>query len=759
MRSSSRKFLKVVGVVTGASAVRWRCALAVLYLALLSPSAALASVQALFNPDVVEQAPFPSDRFTVPNSANITGLQVNLPLPDCTVRPTDCNILRVINTLDGFNLDPRLSIPFSGPIDVNSVNSDTMFVVKLGKSLKDHGRKNHGPKDRIVGINQVVWDPATNTLHAESDQLLEQDTAYAVVVTDGVHDSAGNPVQPSAGFAGLLGKDFDTSQAYLAELSEALDELPNGKGRDKQDLSDHIVVASVFTTQSATAMLEKVRRQVGATTPAPADFLLGPGGTRTVFPLSDITGVMFKAQTKTCTAPSCFATLPFFSLDALNVIPGVVRELAFGKYSSPDYEVHPGEYIPPIGTLTGTPVASATNDIYFNLFLPSGPKPESGWPVAIFGHGATGNKNAAFLVAAKMAQHGIATIAINMVGHGFGPLGTLTVTKTDLTSVSFSAGGRGRDQDADGSIDSNEGFLATPPRAIIANTDGIRQTVVDVMELVRLIQVGMDVHGSGTSDLDSSRIYYFGISLGGIYGTIFLAVEPDVLVGVPNVAGGPRIDLQRLSPVTRAGVGASLAASVPSLINIGGTDFNENLPLRDEPPLINTVPGADAIQQRFDRSEWVTQPGNSVAYAPYIRKEPLEGVPAKSTIFQFAKGDEQVPNPTTTAMLRAGDLADVATYYRNDLAFAVDSNVPKTPHIFLIRVPPVSSDPLVNAIALDAQEQIATLFESNGDTVINPDPAFFEVPIVPPLPETCNYLFPLPPPSPPFPFYLFFPSC
>src|SRR5216684_7778753 len=310
MRSSSRKFLKVVGVVTGASAVRWRYALAVLSLALLSPSAALASVQALFNPDVVEQAPFPSDRFTVPNSANITRLQVNLPLPDCTVRPTDCNILRVINTLDGFNLDPRLSIPFSGPIDVNSVNSDTMFVVKLGKSLKDHGRKNHGPKDRIVGINQVVWDPATNTLHAESDQLLEQDTAYAVVVTDGVHDSAGNPVQPSAGFAGLLGKDFDTSQAYLAELSEALDELPNGKGR----LSGHIVVASIFTTRSVTAILEKIRRQIGPTTPAPANFLLGPGGTRTVFFLSDITGITTKVQTKTCSAPSCFTTGTLSSL-------------------------------------------------------------------------------------------------------------------------------------------------------------------------------------------------------------------------------------------------------------------------------------------------------------------------------------------------------------------------------------------------------------------------------------------------------------
>src|SRR6266851_10083776 len=108
MRSSSRD-LKVVGVVAGASAVRRRCAFAVLSLALLWPSAAMASVQALFNPDVVEQAPFPSDRFTVPNPSNIMRLQVNLPLPDCTIHPSDCNDLRVINTLDGFNVNPRVS--------------------------------------------------------------------------------------------------------------------------------------------------------------------------------------------------------------------------------------------------------------------------------------------------------------------------------------------------------------------------------------------------------------------------------------------------------------------------------------------------------------------------------------------------------------------------------------------------------------------------------------------------------------------------
>ena len=56
-------------------------------------------------------------------------------------------------------------------------------------------------------------------------------------------------------------------------------------------------------------------------------------------------------------------------------------------------------------------------------------------------------------------------------------------------------------------------------------------------------------------------------------------------------------------------------------------------------------------------------------------------MPAKLVIFQFAKGDETVPYPTTSAILRAGDLEDTATFYRNDLAFAASpaSTIAKNP--------------------------------------------------------------------------------
>jgi hypothetical protein len=79
--------------------------LLVLSMFLIQPSVGWASgVHALFNLDSPSGDPFPSDRFTVPDSSHNTGLRVNLPKPDCSVRPSDCQDLDVINTLDGFNL-------------------------------------------------------------------------------------------------------------------------------------------------------------------------------------------------------------------------------------------------------------------------------------------------------------------------------------------------------------------------------------------------------------------------------------------------------------------------------------------------------------------------------------------------------------------------------------------------------------------------------------------------------------------------------
>ena len=683
----------------------------------------------------MQQSPFPSDFFTVSDSGQNTGLRVNLPLPNCSSQPSDCQDFALLNNLDGFSAQTRLEIPFDGAIDPTTVNSSTVFFVSLGDIVPGGA-----PGGKRVGVNQVVWDPASSTLFVESDELLEQHTRYVALITTGVKDANGEPVVASMEFTQFLSAQFvppdPQTTAYHNELVASL-----ANNALASVSSGSIVAATVFTTQSVTSFLEKVRDQIKASTPAPADFLLGTMGERTVFVRSAVSSVVFNQED---TIAPTFTALNL-NLSLLDLAPSSVGTIAFGKFKSPDYQIAPA-VLPDLPTRSGVPQSQQTSDMYFTLFLPASAKPATGWPVAIYGHGGGGDKNQEPLrVASIMAAHGVATIAVNSVGHGGGPLGTLVVTAGG-TSVTLPSGGRTVDVNGDGILDSQEGFIAAAPRTILFTRDGRRQSTIDLMQLVRVIQAGVDVDGDGIVDLDPLRIYSFGVSLGGTGSLIFLAIEPDVHAGVPNVFGGHTVDELRLSE--QDALGSLLFARTPSLLNAGPPDlvngifpFNDNLPLRNQPPVINTIAGAIAIQEVEARMRWVEMSGVPAGNAPYLRRKPLGGASAKSLIMQFAKGDMSQTNPESTAALRAGELADRTTYFRNDLAFAANRNFPKDPHGFLIRVTP-NWDPGVIMVAMEAQTQIAVFFASDGQMVVDPDGTgpLFELPIAGPLPEDLNFI-------------------
>ena len=149
----------------------------------LVPSLAQAAdaVRPTFDLTTPTGAPFPSDVFTDRDPSQLTGLRVDLPKPNCAVRPSDCADVDVLNDLDGFNLQPRISIPFTDEIDPTSVSSANVFLVRL-------------PDGAVTGINQIIWEPETDTLHVESDQLLDQHTRYLLVVTNGIRSDEGDPI-------------------------------------------------------------------------------------------------------------------------------------------------------------------------------------------------------------------------------------------------------------------------------------------------------------------------------------------------------------------------------------------------------------------------------------------------------------------------------------------------------------------------------------------------------------------------------------
>ena len=674
-------------------------------------------------------APFPSNRYTVFDGTQNTLRRVNLPKPDCAVRLSDCRDIDVINTLDGFSTQPRITVPFTGAIDPATVNSQTVYLVNLGDTLTLRG---YGDR---VGINQIVWDAATDTLAFQSDELLQEHSRYLLVITNGVRDTTGKKIK---------GSEDDDEDRRGEDRSEYRHDLQTAM-RSQRGQQQKIVAASLFSTQSTSADLAKINLIIKRAQPAPVDFMIGMtaiGPVRAVFPVANVQGIQFRRQTGA--AP--IFTNSFVPTPALGVAPNAVASVAYGRYRSPDYETA-AKYIPATGTLTGMPVQQGSNDLIVQIFVPSGTKPAGGWPVAIFGHGFGDSMyGAPWTVAGTLASRGIATMSINVVGHGGGALGSLTVLGA-TGSVVVPAGGRGIDQDGNGAIDSTEGSSAAAPRTIIGSRDGLRQTVVDLMQLVRQIEAGIDINGDGSVDLDAQRIYYSGQSFGGIYGTIFLGTEPSLKAGVPNVPGGSITEIARYSPSFRFLTAIALVSRTPSLINLPPTagvpfpfnlNFNENMPLRDLPTVLNTVPGALDIAAFIDRSQWVTQAGNPVSYAALIRKQPLQGHAAKPVIFQFAKGDVTVPNPTTSAILRAGGLADRATYFRNDLAYANNPAVGKNPHTFLTNIGNAASV----GYALAAQAQIAAFFASRGTLVIDPDGVgpYFEVPLAGALPEGTNFI-------------------
>ncbi|PYQ47662.1 MAG: hypothetical protein DMF78_23100, partial [Acidobacteria bacterium] len=79
-----------------------RSFMAAVSLALVFPGGAAAATKA--------GQPFPSNLYTVRDDTQITGLRVDLPKPDCATHPSDCADIEVLDTLDGFNIQPRISI-------------------------------------------------------------------------------------------------------------------------------------------------------------------------------------------------------------------------------------------------------------------------------------------------------------------------------------------------------------------------------------------------------------------------------------------------------------------------------------------------------------------------------------------------------------------------------------------------------------------------------------------------------------------------
>ena len=197
-------------------------------------------------------------------------------------------------------------------------------------------RRRHRPPQKI-GIDQVVWDTATNTLHVESDELLDQHTRYALIVTRERSRCVRAPHRRrrrrSSDSASTVGGAVQGSAARCVAR----------RARSWACVAIEIAVASVFTTQSVTAVMEKIRDQIKAR-PAGSDRLRARAGRRAH-------RVPARGRDERVVSPahangSGVQPPVNFRSPSSAPSPGAVGQIAFGRFRARNYLVQPGDFIP-----------------------------------------------------------------------------------------------------------------------------------------------------------------------------------------------------------------------------------------------------------------------------------------------------------------------------------------------------------------------------------------------------------------------------
>src|SRR3954451_12649705 len=539
---------------------------------------------------------FPDDAFTVRDKAQLTGRRVHfrrgLDYPNvggrvrkgCTSKTYSiCDSFRELNKLDGFDLQPRVTVPFTGGVKLASVNDKNLFITTAGGKFAG-------------GLGQLTFDPATRILAGISDKFLKEGTRYRIHVTSGIRDGRGKRVKACRG-ACVIGFTTRTASGELVRIRKALDAAaPSKLAFTQNGANDVFLAASVAPSVS------------------------GP-----------VNGMVRVDQVKADpNAPGAFESSAVPNL----IPPGQAGYFAFGSFLSPRYQYASasghqdsatgrtdGE-IPPV-TTRKTPKPLGADRLTAIVVTPDPTKLKPPWPATVYGPGFTRSAYDIFVSADYNASRGILTVATDPSGHGYGSQSKTTVTAAGM-STTFLHYGRGRDLDGDGTIGTglNDGVGPTghvPPgggvelpshKPIDGLQSGLVQTVVDNMVLGRALKAGLDIPGVGTHLVDGSRVMYYGISFGGIYGTMLMGTDPLFHRGLMNVPGGPIADIARLSGF-RGDLAAQLKRSRPNQLNGGRgmPGLTEHAPLEADRSVVIKGRGRRPGRVLLAASDWFERNG------------------------------------------------------------------------------------------------------------------------------------------------------
>src|SRR3954471_16380982 len=168
---------------------------------------------------------FPANFFTVRDKRQVTGRRVNFRKRRDYPRVAGklhsrcsgatysiCDGFGQLNKLDGFDLQPRVAVPFTGAIKLASVSDRNFFIAT--------------PRGKFVsGLRQLTFDPKTHILAGISDKFLAERKTYAIHVTRGIRDARGKRVKACRRSC-VVKFTTRSASAELVHLRQAIDKQP-----------------------------------------------------------------------------------------------------------------------------------------------------------------------------------------------------------------------------------------------------------------------------------------------------------------------------------------------------------------------------------------------------------------------------------------------------------------------------------------------------------------------------------------------------
>ncbi|MGZ5966553.1 MAG: alpha/beta hydrolase [Polyangiales bacterium] len=538
--------------------------------------------------------------------------------------------------LDGFGRTTPSVFFLDGDVDPSSLAEPSAMLVDVDRASPERGRTFPVVTRAIPSLRVVSVLPRPGTVLAPGRR-------YAAILTSRVRSANGTPLAAADAFAALARATCDARKTDAEKLyGDALDAL----------VESHAIAGpgdvaglAVFTTSRAVMELPALRDRVRALAPP-----------KTVFDEAAAAPYAIKifSRTSTPNLDDWLGTAPdkdetgkdWPGLDNPGGVPhdsiGAIATFAYESPSFLDAKTHHFERGPD-GSFR---LADEHALVPVTMVVPSTAPPAEGFPVVVAAHGLGGTRNNMLAIANELARAGFVVVGIDDVQHG-----ARRGTK-DLQS-NYAGSYRGPDglpdHDQLGGLDFFAGFVD-----LLAIRDNFRQTVLDHVSLVRLVQSAsidlapLETALGGKAPLDGSKVFWTGGSFGGIMGATTVAIEPELRAASLQVPGGGFLHFVVPKSAQMSGLVSSLVMTAYGLDG--------------EAPI-------DAFHPLIGVAATIVEAGDPLSYAPHVFASPFtfDGKPRSrpaNVLLTYALDDEVLPNGATYALVRAMGLTAVGAPIR-----------------------------------------------------------------------------------------------